>query len=110
MDANAVWRWSLAVACLSGAAWLKWCSGVSHDSKIGNETTGNADGFRGGLSDAALRSGICDRGADRGADMKGPNAADTGQVIDLQDYRNRRAVREWAIACGWGVRAPEVKK
>lgn len=97
-DLQAIWKLSLAVGCAAGAAWFKWC-GVMHD------------GFRQDdrRSDALDRSMVSGRDAGRGSDsaMKGCNG--NGQVINLEDYRNRRALREWAMAHGFGARNGKVK-
>ncbi len=60
-----------------------------------------------GLDSIPVFYGIPGRGTDRRAIMR-KNETGNGQVIDFEDYRNRRALREWAVRTGFGLRRDEV--
>ena len=99
-----IWQLSLAAACI----WFKSVSGVKHDYESRSQEAGKTDDVRGITADELIQRRILvRRECDRGAAMKGDNG--NGQVIDLQSHRNRRLMREWAVASGFGLRSDEVK-
>ena len=73
-------------------------------------SSGVSDGYGQSLDDGYGVDRVLVRGGDAGrrqdSSMKGEHGH--GQVIDLEDYRNRRALREWAVANGFGVRNGKV--
>ena len=100
-----IWQLSLAAACI----WFKSVSGVKHDDhQSRSQEAGKDDSVRGITADELIQRRILvRRERDRGAAMKGDN--EYGKIIDLQSYRNRLLMREWAITSGFGLRSDEVK-
>ena len=75
--------------------WWSWCFDI--------QTSGICNGMAG----APDVHGLSGSDADRWAGMR-KNETGNGQVIDFEDYRNRRALREWAVRTGFGLRRDEV--
>lgn len=93
-DAQTVWQLSVALACTVGAAWMKFCGGVSDDSK--------ANDVRDGVAGHDLLRGVRDRGLARGADSMMKDADEhRGQIIDFAASRDRILMRRWAVANGF---------
>lgn len=95
-DARIVWKLSVALMCAQGACVMKWLSGVRDDDEAGS--------IRNAMADDDLLCGFHSGRKDSGAyiaPMKGDNEERDGEVIDLQDYRNRVAVRDWARRNGF---------
>ena len=98
-----IWQLSLAAACI----WFKSVSGVRNDYESRSQEAGKDGSVRGITADELIqRRVLVRRERDRGAAMRDN---EYGKIIDLQSYRNRLLMREWAITSGFGLRSDEVK-
>ncbi len=97
-DPQTVFRLGVAFFCAVGAAWMKFGSGVSDDSKTSDVCNGVAS------NDLLYR--VRDRGLAGGANPMKEQDEHRGQIIDFETARDRIAMRRWAVANGfdrvWG--------
>ena len=93
-EAQTIYRLGVALACVSGAAWFKWASGVSNDDKTSDVRNGVAG------SDFLYR--VPNRSLASGANPMKEQDEHRGQVIDFLAARDRISLRRWAVANGFG--------
>lgn len=91
-EAQTIYRLGVALACVSGAAWFKWASGVSNDDKTSDVRNGVAG------SDFLYR--VPNRSLASGANPMKEQDEHRGQVIDFSSARDRILMRRWAVANG----------
>lgn len=104
-DAQTVYRLGLALGCAAGAMWCKWLSsGVRDDI----QTSGICERVSGDTSGSGVHRRVSDSGADPMKGRNEPATEDRSKVIDLFDYRCRRAWADYARRHGRAYR-PDVR-